>query len=911
MQVLYQNQSGIFNANAGGVSGLFYKTNDAYALSRIGLYTGLSKPQIQSGLIQLYPGQFSATSKLNDYSGNISLTTRSSSSTRLRAISSSFYSLKFYKVNAVTTFRRPFVSEDSQGNYYRSLQGGIRTGFGLDAQKQISDKHLFKYGMKYNFLHPVFSYASPVYGAESIGPIFTNTPNSSDIDSFPGGYLRQERFHQPDDPGVPDDRDNESPGHRVLRHRQLVAQQLAREGRHRAARRHLEPPDPRSGQEPGVSRSRHDVGSMRERRTRTSYEPRIAVSYQMGRNDALRASFARSVEIPPIADIDDQIDPAYFRSLPTRILRRRRESAAPPPIRALASHARTRRAGLGEPNFNAIPIQPARTQTTPITTSRTRTSSAATSRAPDAILPARLRCARSLLDGAHEPDNQRAAERSGHRRLPVRSIHRVEPRRHPSTSVELYLSKDNPNRASQARSPRRTSTRSPTSSRCRERDFFPSIPATSAALGNRPRRLPVAVPDDGRHRVQDALGLPHQPGHLVQRGLPDQRRPPHRGYVGSTPFNLVNTNVTNSFGAGQAPAYVDPQNPGSVFNPNVAATRGTWRATPRAAYCRRSASARTCRSSTRRRTHRRDRRTVSSSRTCSTTSTGARREHPVPARRQRHVRPQTGQIVQTVQFPGVGFGNTSTTRGSVISRTSSRRTVRRGRSNSTPLRLLMEFSLQRFSRLAALAVMGALAAGCTSGQSAVEPIVSQADLNANTLQFAVGTANIFGTSTGLNTVVTFRQSNGLSATLLNTPTITGPSGFLVNAPADATPTRTASKTTPVTTAGADSKTNHISASAIPAAAGLPFTGTTFDLAGGAFAYGFSPENSTSAGSATYTLYRSPMYFVAPPVRYSRPLSGRWLKTGTTADRHCTRTSVTARSRPVLSVTARASSRSRT
>jgi hypothetical protein len=170
----------------------------------------------------------------------------------------------------------------------------------------------------------------------------------------------------------------------------------------------------------------------------------------------------------------------------------------------------------------------------------------------------------------------------------------------------------------------------------------------------------------------------------------------------------------------------------------------------------------------------------------------------------------------------------------------------------------MEFSLLRFSRLAALAVMGALAAGCTSGQSAVEPIVSQADLNANTLQFAVGTANIFGTSTGLNTVVTFRQSNGLSATLLNTPTITGPSGFLVNAPADATPTRTASKAPPITTAGADSKTNHISGSAIPVA-GLPFTGTTFDLAGGAFAYGFSPENSSSAGSATYTLYRSPMY----------------------------------------------------
>ncbi len=154
--------------------------------------------------------------------------------------------------------------------------------------------------------------------------------------------------------------------------------------------------------------------------------------------------------------------------------------------------------------------------------------------------------------------------------------------------------------------------------------------------------------------------------------------------------------------------------------------------------------------------------------------------------------------------------------------------------------------------------MGALAAGCTAGQSAVEPTAPQAALDQTTLQFAVGTANIFGTAVGLNTVVTFRQPNGFSATLLNTPTITGPAGFLVNAGPDTNPTPTTNKTQPITTAGADSGTNHISGSAIPVA-GAPFTATTFDLNGGAFAYGFAPQNSTSAGSATFTLYRSPIY----------------------------------------------------
>lgn len=42
------------------------------------------------------------------------------------------------------------------------------------------------------------------------------------------------------------------------------------------------------------------------------------------------------------------------------------------------------------------------------------------------------------------------------------------------------------------------------------------------------------------------------------------------------------------------------------------------------------------------------------------------------------------------------------------------------------------------------------------------------------LQFAVGTANIYGTSTGLNVVSTMRQPNGTSSCGVNTPTITGP-----------------------------------------------------------------------------------------------------------------------------------------
>ena len=40
-------------------------------------------------------------------------------------------------------------------------------------------------------------------------------------------------------------------------------------------------------------------------------------------------------------------------------------------------------------------------------------------------------------------------------------------------------------------------------------------------------------------------------------------------------INVPNTNLTDQFGAGGAPQYIDPANPGSIAKPIVSATRGT------------------------------------------------------------------------------------------------------------------------------------------------------------------------------------------------------------------------------------------------------------------------------------------------------------------------------------------------
>jgi hypothetical protein len=186
----------------------------------------------------------------------------------------------------------------------------------------------------------------------------------------------------------------------------------------------------------------------------------------------------------------------------------------------------------------------------------------------------------------------------------------------------------------------------------------------------------------------------------------------------------------------------------------------------------------------------------------------------------------------------------------------------------------MESPLKGFSRFAAVAALGVLAAGCTASGSAVEPAVTQANLSANKLQFAVGTANIMGTA-GLNTVVTYRQPSGASAVLLDTPAITGPTGFLVNAPA----TTTNSSGATVVAAGNDSGTNQISGSQQPVA-GVAAAPTSFGTTFGAFAYGFSPVNSTTSGTPSFTIYSQPFYsptvkYVGGPPAYPNPRDGSY------------------------------------
>lgn len=128
-------------------------------------------------------------------------------------------------------------------------------------------------------------------------------------------------------------------------------------------------------------------------------------------------------------------------------------------------------------------------------------------------------------------------------------------------------------------------------------------------------------------------------------------------------------------------------------------------------------------------------------------------------------------------------------------------------------------------------------AGCTNGNGAVEPPVTSVNISSpsySNLQFNVGTANIGGT-VGLNTVVTLRQPNGLSALGYTTPAITWDGAFV----------NTAGGATSATNSDAGLK--QITGTLPPVnPANLPSVTGTFGTGGdswGAFGYGFDPANS--------------------------------------------------------------------
>jgi hypothetical protein len=187
-------------------------------------------------------------------------------------------------------------------------------------------------------------------------------------------------------------------------------------------------------------------------------------------------------------------------------------------------------------------------------------------------------------------------------------------------------------------------------------------------------------------------------------------------------------------------------------------------------------------------------------------------------------------------------------------------------------------NLQKTRSILAIAAAGVLLGGCSGGGNGSAGIPSISSVNPTStgkLQISVGTANIYGTATGLNVVTTYRQANGLSNVLVDTPTITGPFSLPASAAAgggvDPYSTLPAGPSVEEVAAhGTISGTSQLiplstpvcdqtSPCSIGGGTEQPNT-STFGQSGGVFVNGLSPGNSTNQGVASsYTPYAEPMY----------------------------------------------------
>lgn len=164
-------------------------------------------------------------------------------------------------------------------------------------------------------------------------------------------------------------------------------------------------------------------------------------------------------------------------------------------------------------------------------------------------------------------------------------------------------------------------------------------------------------------------------------------------------------------------------------------------------------------------------------------------------------------------------------------------------------------NITRLITCGAIAAFALTGCGASGGSNAPAPNTI-APISTNVLQLAAGTVNFQGTTTGLNIVTTYRQSNGDSGTLVNSPTLTLPAALPAAGPATGMfntqlgamgETTDACSTILYGPAANEATTTSMTAtSQSPGSTAV----TTFGQSGGVYAIGIEPFNSTGQGDCT-------------------------------------------------------------
>lgn len=610
LQVFYQNQANRFFFNRGGTDSLFYKTNDPYTLANLTAITGgvLSNADFQS-IASLSKYQTSVIQKApfsppNDYQPNDTFKVQYSNNLN----PSTFLTAKFYKVNAVTDFSNQFASNSFFFDG-ESQQGGLRSGFSLDFTKQVGSKHLLQAGGKYEFLTPVFDYPDNITGLAAVDFnqiqlydfLDPSNPNSTGYlgGFFPAGaipkvpiYLETTNTHRQDfalylqDTFTPNDNLKVTYGVRMdgvnYRYPGFNSDAYAIPGGYSGdflpTSTGVFTSGPNMGlPDPSQDRFDYDKQALQPR----VVEPKIGISYRLGRNDALRFSYARSVQFAPLGfvDVSTSRSPfAAFTGIPTAVFGQQ----TPVPICGPTGDRLCRDYAdelywSYQNTFGGIPFQPVKPETFSnweASYSHQFAHNIAMKITPfyrrgyDALV---LTATQKVINGVPQFDATGAPilNPSVSTALGINK----------TTGVELYVTKDAEFGLSGSLSATYINEFTNIPPTQAGEDFIPTIPPPTLALGSlfrvgylSPFQFTLAPSYRTRSGWRVTPNLQYNMGYPIGSGQIAQT------FFNGTAVNVPNTNITNSAqlnGPQGASCFVDPQNPGSIFKPNVTACRGT------------------------------------------------------------------------------------------------------------------------------------------------------------------------------------------------------------------------------------------------------------------------------------------------------------------------------------------------
>jgi TonB dependent receptor/Carboxypeptidase regulatory-like domain len=628
LQLLYQNQELDQQGTYGGQN-LPYATSDPYATFLTAAFLGLS-PQQHVQLTTPYPFQQSPTQLLGTRAA-VGFTTNSSTvklqySNNLNT--STFLTAKLYESKGLTIRDAPYDEARLSSLGVYGFEGGTRDGVALDFTKQLGQKHLFQAGTKYETNRPQLGFVDPQDALYAFGGIAGDpssavyafvTPNS------PNPYLANCPI---DPPGLPAGASycgylakylgaNPGPVPPIQQGSTAIRQDYAAyvtdtwspSARFKATiglrldGAHYQLPstagcdsltaDTCQYAQTGSVNGHPVVDVPNAVKNPLIPEPRLAMAYRFSGTDAIRASYGRSVEFVPIKLID-QADTINFYSAYANV----------PSYDA-----------IGAMKAGVAPGQPFPAYTCGITADRFCTSFADQLHWTDQRVASGIPIVPALPETFNSYDfsyNHLFSHDVGLRLTPFyrrgyNALAQVaqlrlnpitgQPFINPATGapqhgasvttnlgldratgVELAITREVRFGLSAQISATYINEFSNVIPTTPSEDNQPGIPVESLALGNL-YRVGFISPftATGALSYRTKSGFRVNPVVTYTRGFPIGVGSLIATQINGAYANVPNTNATAGSsvrGPGGSPAYVDPQNPGTLRNPNVDATRG-------------------------------------------------------------------------------------------------------------------------------------------------------------------------------------------------------------------------------------------------------------------------------------------------------------------------------------------------